>query len=237
MGKATLLIEPVTAEEQNILKRRSRTGAAIFDSLASRTTPSSRCSQILDISRIIVWRIANITDVRPRTAPLSRGPRRAELVSPRADFTPLRLGVSVTLGNVTMSHRTREPAECLASLSHSTMIGLPRAALRIVHSCKCIATPPRGPADAPRMRRAGALALAIYSLVIISRPRFFIYERGIEISFVIIVYSLSLTAAYFVYRNIKLEKSSNKMINNELQERKCNVKDDEEKKFQPKMKS
>ncbi|GBP56982.1 hypothetical protein EVAR_88611_1 [Eumeta japonica] len=39
----------------------------------------------------------------------------------------LRLGVtlkSVTLGNVTMSHRTRErPAECLASLSHSTMIG------------------------------------------------------------------------------------------------------------------
>ncbi|GBP82753.1 Lysine-specific histone demethylase 1A, partial [Eumeta japonica] len=45
---------------------------------------------------------------------------------------PLRLGVTyekgVTLGNVTMSHRTRErPAECLASLSHSTMIGLPRA--------------------------------------------------------------------------------------------------------------
>ncbi|GBP79799.1 hypothetical protein EVAR_56855_1 [Eumeta japonica] len=35
---------------------------------------------------------------------------------------------NVTLGNVTMSHRTRErPAECLASLSHSTMIGLPRA--------------------------------------------------------------------------------------------------------------
>ncbi|GBP89350.1 hypothetical protein EVAR_18017_1 [Eumeta japonica] len=35
---------------------------------------------------------------------------------------------SVTLGNVTMSHRTRErPAECLASLSHSTMIGLPRS--------------------------------------------------------------------------------------------------------------
>ncbi|GBP39244.1 hypothetical protein EVAR_22649_1 [Eumeta japonica] len=30
---------------------------------------------------------------------------------------------NVTLGNVTMSHRTRErPAECLASLSHSTMI-------------------------------------------------------------------------------------------------------------------
>ncbi|GBP44916.1 hypothetical protein EVAR_24831_1 [Eumeta japonica] len=47
-------------------------------------------------------------------------------------ITRLRLGVTyekgVTLGNVTMSHRTRErPAECLASLSHSTMIGLPRA--------------------------------------------------------------------------------------------------------------
>ncbi|GBP33129.1 hypothetical protein EVAR_18610_1 [Eumeta japonica] len=47
-------------------------------------------------------------------------------------YTELRLGVTyekgVTLGNVTMSHRTRErPAECLASLSHSTMIGLPRA--------------------------------------------------------------------------------------------------------------
>ncbi|GBP50671.1 hypothetical protein EVAR_34179_1 [Eumeta japonica] len=48
------------------------------------------------------------------------------------DTVRLRLGVTyekgVTLGNVTMSHRTRErPAECLASLSHSTMIGLPRA--------------------------------------------------------------------------------------------------------------
>ncbi|GBP04749.1 hypothetical protein EVAR_3693_1 [Eumeta japonica] len=31
-----------------------------------------------------------------------------------------------------MSHRTRErPAECLASLSHSTMIGLPRALERL----------------------------------------------------------------------------------------------------------
>ncbi|GBP56343.1 hypothetical protein EVAR_43282_1 [Eumeta japonica] len=34
-----------------------------------------------------------------------------------------------------MSHRTRErPAECLASLSHSTMIGLLRAQLELVHS-------------------------------------------------------------------------------------------------------
>ncbi|GBP71431.1 hypothetical protein EVAR_88589_1 [Eumeta japonica] len=42
---------------------------------------------------------------------------------------PLRLGVtlkSVTLGNVTMSHRTRGPPNALR-LSHSTMIGLPRA--------------------------------------------------------------------------------------------------------------
>ncbi|GBP76826.1 hypothetical protein EVAR_49114_1 [Eumeta japonica] len=37
---------------------------------------------------------------------------------------------SVTLGNVTMSHRTREmPAECPCVSLHSTMIGLPRAAL------------------------------------------------------------------------------------------------------------
>ncbi|GBP74770.1 hypothetical protein EVAR_45099_1 [Eumeta japonica] len=46
---------------------------------------------------------------------------------PIAEKNRLRLGVtlkSVTLGNVTMSHRTREAAECLASLSHSTMIGL-----------------------------------------------------------------------------------------------------------------
>ncbi|GBP98446.1 hypothetical protein EVAR_70017_1 [Eumeta japonica] len=45
-----------------------------------------------------------------------------------------------------MSHRTRErPAECLASLSHSTMIGLPRAALELVHSlqmyCKLLGAP------------------------------------------------------------------------------------------------
>ncbi|GBP89390.1 hypothetical protein EVAR_100161_1 [Eumeta japonica] len=35
---------------------------------------------------------------------------------------------SVTLGNVTMSHRTRGPPNALR-LPHSTMIGLPRAAL------------------------------------------------------------------------------------------------------------
>ncbi|GBP76287.1 hypothetical protein EVAR_28915_1 [Eumeta japonica] len=42
----------------------------------------------------------------------------------------LRLGVtlkSVTLGNVTMSHRTRERPPNALRLSHSTMIGLPRA--------------------------------------------------------------------------------------------------------------
>ncbi|GBP46147.1 hypothetical protein EVAR_26592_1 [Eumeta japonica] len=47
----------------------------------------------------------------------------------------LRLGVtlkSVTLGNVTMSHRRERPAEW--SLSHSTMIGLPRSTRELVHS-------------------------------------------------------------------------------------------------------
>ncbi|GBP53350.1 Zwei Ig domain protein zig-8 [Eumeta japonica] len=38
---------------------------------------------------------------------------------------------NVTLGNVTMSHRTRE-ARRMPSLSHSTMIGLPRAALELI---------------------------------------------------------------------------------------------------------
>ncbi|GBP70570.1 hypothetical protein EVAR_54379_1 [Eumeta japonica] len=33
---------------------------------------------------------------------------------------------SVTLGNVTMSHRTREARRDALPLSHSTMIGLPR---------------------------------------------------------------------------------------------------------------
>ncbi|GBP36235.1 hypothetical protein EVAR_85482_1 [Eumeta japonica] len=60
-------------------------------------------------------------------------PQDASCLLCRCGRSGLRLGVtlkSVTLGNVTMSHRTRErPAECLASLSHSTMIGLPRAAL------------------------------------------------------------------------------------------------------------
>ncbi|GBP19746.1 hypothetical protein EVAR_8906_1 [Eumeta japonica] len=44
----------------------------------------------------------------------------------------LRLGVtlkSVTLGNVTMSHRTERGPPNALRLSHSTMIGLPRAAL------------------------------------------------------------------------------------------------------------
>ncbi|GBP60011.1 hypothetical protein EVAR_41293_1 [Eumeta japonica] len=60
------------------------------------------------------------------------GNRPIRVYSTIVQFGWLRLGVTyekgVTLGNVTMSHRTRErPAECLASLSHSTMIGLPRA--------------------------------------------------------------------------------------------------------------
>ncbi|GBP79912.1 hypothetical protein EVAR_75284_1 [Eumeta japonica] len=56
---------------------------------------------------------------RPRPSP-------AAVIAERCGWESLMK--NVTLGNVTMSHRTRErPAECLASLSHSTMIGLPRA--------------------------------------------------------------------------------------------------------------
>ncbi|GBP38306.1 hypothetical protein EVAR_29250_1 [Eumeta japonica] len=64
----------------------------------------------------------------PRPRPITE----RDILNLAARGRRLRLGVTyekgVTLGNVTMSHRTRErPAECLASLSHSTMIGLPRA--------------------------------------------------------------------------------------------------------------
>ncbi|GBP35354.1 hypothetical protein EVAR_20727_1 [Eumeta japonica] len=54
--------------------------------------------------------------------------RDKKKIQSRASCAWESLMKNVTLGNVTMSHRTRErPAECLASLSHSTMIGLPRA--------------------------------------------------------------------------------------------------------------
>ncbi|GBP27325.1 hypothetical protein EVAR_18798_1 [Eumeta japonica] len=65
------------------------------------------------------------------------GGRRADSGISQAEFMTIKilefccgwesLMKSVTLGNVTMSHRTREARRCLASLSHSTMIGLPRA--------------------------------------------------------------------------------------------------------------
>ncbi|GBP71630.1 hypothetical protein EVAR_53113_1 [Eumeta japonica] len=79
---------------------------------------------------------ARIGELTPNIVPLpTRAGRRRALAFERTHHAEalLRLGVTyekgVTLGNVTMSHRTRErPAECLA-LSHSTMIGLPRAAL------------------------------------------------------------------------------------------------------------
>ncbi|GBP69764.1 hypothetical protein EVAR_48792_1 [Eumeta japonica] len=55
-----------------------------------------------------------------------------------------------------MSHRTRERlAECLASLSHSTMIGLPRAQPReLVHSLQmyCVIDPSEVP---PTPTKAG----------------------------------------------------------------------------------
>ncbi|GBP12407.1 hypothetical protein EVAR_75825_1 [Eumeta japonica] len=72
------------------------------------------------------WRSASGTSTAPRapggrTARIRRHPARRS-----CGWESLMK--NVTLGNVTMSHRTRErPAECLASLSHSTMIGLPRA--------------------------------------------------------------------------------------------------------------
>ncbi|GBP60178.1 hypothetical protein EVAR_41869_1 [Eumeta japonica] len=71
----------------------------------------------------------------------------------------------------------------------------------------------------------GTLALAVGLVILCTKYHHFIDDGGVEMLLVIIVYSLSLTAAYFVYRNIKLEKSSNKMINNELQESVCNVED------------
>ncbi|GBP78933.1 hypothetical protein EVAR_55973_1 [Eumeta japonica] len=75
----------------------------------------------------------------------------------------------------------------------------------------------------------GTLALAIYWMIMISKgSRYFIYDGAFEIFFVIIVYSLSLTATYFVYRNIKLEKSNN-MIYNVLQESGYNFRDVKEK--------
>ncbi|GBP48759.1 hypothetical protein EVAR_32779_1 [Eumeta japonica] len=68
----------------------------------------------------------------PVVVGLEHSSTESEVLRKASSRSLLRLGVTyekgVTLGNVTMSHRTRErPAECLASLSHSTMIGLPRA--------------------------------------------------------------------------------------------------------------
>ncbi|GBP66818.1 hypothetical protein EVAR_59515_1 [Eumeta japonica] len=71
-----------------------------------------------------------------------------------------------------MSHRTRErPAECLASLSHSTMIGLPRAARELVHSlqmyCKLfskgVLSKSASPAAAPYSPTRSALYYSIVS--------------------------------------------------------------------------
>ncbi|GBP74775.1 hypothetical protein EVAR_98160_1 [Eumeta japonica] len=56
-------------------------------------------------------------------------PKNSSKVSEKVAFRSCgweSLMKSVTLGNVTMSHRTRE-ARRMPSLSHSTMIGLPRA--------------------------------------------------------------------------------------------------------------
>ncbi|GBP49587.1 hypothetical protein EVAR_97884_1 [Eumeta japonica] len=69
----------------------------------------------------------------PLSRPRDGEPRIFRVITAARPARPergLRLGVTyekgVTLGNVTMSHRQERPANHLASLSHSTMIGLPR---------------------------------------------------------------------------------------------------------------
>ncbi|GBP87111.1 hypothetical protein EVAR_59768_1 [Eumeta japonica] len=64
--------------------------------------------------------------------PRSRSHARLRRNATMSHAFSLRLGVTyenVTLGNVTMSHRTREARRMPCVSLHSTMIGLPRAAL------------------------------------------------------------------------------------------------------------
>ncbi|GBP60169.1 hypothetical protein EVAR_41859_1 [Eumeta japonica] len=76
----------------------------------------------------------------------------------------------------------------------------------------------------------GTLALAVYWLVLLSgNNRHFIYDGGVDIFLIIIVYSQCLRTVYFVYRNIKLERNGNNMIYNVLLESNYNVKDIKEK--------
>ncbi|GBP17166.1 hypothetical protein EVAR_17287_1 [Eumeta japonica] len=85
--------------------------------------------------RALKWALNNVMHAQKRAFVVAFLTDRKSYVLFKLSFGKLlkccgweSLMKNVTLGNVTMSHRTRErPAECLASLSHSTMIGLPRA--------------------------------------------------------------------------------------------------------------
>ncbi|GBP59706.1 hypothetical protein EVAR_48675_1 [Eumeta japonica] len=117
--KGYLLKEPSVARAGRRSLDRAPCRRKLNKSLATRSVTGKRSSAALGWSKCR-------PEHRIMGVMIAGGGRRAR------PGEPLRLGVtyekSVTLGNVTMSHRTRErPAECLASLSHSTMIGLPRA--------------------------------------------------------------------------------------------------------------
>ncbi|GBP96632.1 hypothetical protein EVAR_28651_1 [Eumeta japonica] len=106
----------------NQLKRCTRTAMAfgipgILRSFMNRTSRTHKCNHF---------------EAGATSLYVGRGMTRKGGFEYRRGNSPgLRLGVtlkSVTLGNVTMSHRTREVCRMPLSL-HSTMIGLPRAAL------------------------------------------------------------------------------------------------------------
>ncbi|GBP12488.1 hypothetical protein EVAR_10167_1 [Eumeta japonica] len=134
--------------EQTVVIRAASPGLAQFLLLAFARRPRLRATDAIAHGRggrnsDVKGKIDEILYITSNTEPPFRtfmlGPQERKCHPPSIESEIpalyvkwLRLGVTyekgVTLGNVTMSHRTRErPAECLASLSHSTMIGLPRA--------------------------------------------------------------------------------------------------------------
>ncbi|GBP01504.1 hypothetical protein EVAR_97729_1 [Eumeta japonica] len=83
-----------------------------------------------------------------------------------AELARFAAGVTLkkcTLGNVTMSHQTERPASMLASLSHSTMIGLPRARewCSLQMYCKLLRLSSRKPALDFLHSRLGVQSLAV----------------------------------------------------------------------------
>ncbi|GBP69103.1 hypothetical protein EVAR_87383_1 [Eumeta japonica] len=96
--------------------------------LPSEQYSAGPLARAMSADETVIW----LTPSRARHAPLSAP--FAPPALPRARTTHFDTSLccgweslmkSVTLGNVTMSHRTRGPPN--ARLSHSTMIGLPRA--------------------------------------------------------------------------------------------------------------